>query len=557
MTPAVATALEGTPSRRYLVPFDTRELPLRWVDVLVIGSGVAGLTAAIAAAEGEAKVLVATKAQADDSNTAWAQGGVAAVLEESAADSFERHAQDTLVAGAGLCDEEVVRDVVRDGSAAVRALIDRYGAQFDREPDGTLSLTQEGGHTAARILHATGDATGREIERALLDHARRHPRIRFLEHAFAVDLVTSEGECQGALLWDHGQGLQFVAARAVVLAAGGAGRVFRETTNPSVATGDGLAMAYRAGCTLLDMELMQFHPTTLYLAGASRRLLTEALRGEGAHLVDGDGVRFMVGQHELAELAPRDVVARAIVRRHRETEGRGVFLDLRHLDAATLRARFPGIDRLCRSYALDFTRDPLPVYPSAHYTIGGVQIDRDGQTEVPRLFAVGEVSCSGLHGANRLGSNSLLEGLVYGRRAGERAAALAAGAHGGLARLALEASAEPQGRRAEIDIDDVLVSLRAETWRNLGVERDGPGLRHAREQLGRWARYVLPEAFAGPRGWELQNVLTVASLMAQGAVWREESRGAHHRLDCPGVDDARFLVHGAVRRPGAQAGRDA
>lgn len=545
--------LEGLRCRRYLVRFDTRELPLRWSDVLVVGSGVAGLTTAITAAEHGASVILATKAAAEESNTLYAQGGVAAVLEEGEllGDSHAKHIDDTLVAGAGLCDEDVVRAVVTEGTEAVRALM-HMGANFDRAPDGSLALTQEGGHSAPRILHATGDATGHEIERALLARARQHQRIRFLEHAFCVDLVTTHGECQGALVWDHGQGLQFVAARATVLAAGGAGRVFRETTNPQVATGDGLAMAYRAGATLMDMEFMQFHPTTLYLAGAARKLLTEALRGEGGHLVDADGVRFMLEVDERAELAPRDIVARAIVRRHRETEGRGIFLDLTHLEADVLRARFPGIDRLCRSYGLDFTREPLPIHPSAHYTIGGVKIDRDGQTEVPRLFAVGEVSCSGLHGANRLGSNSLLEGLVHGRRAGARAAALAHESHGGVARLALETSEVRPERRAEIDIDDVLATLRAETWRNLAIERDGPGLAHVLDRLAFWSGYVLPEVFAGPRGWELQNMLTVATLMAQAAHARKESRGAHHRLDFPAPDE-RLRRHSQARRPGGDA----
>jgi L-aspartate oxidase len=543
--------LEGIRCRRYLVRFDTRELPLRWSDVLVIGSGVAGLTTAITAAEAGASVIVATKAAAEESNTLYAQGGVAAVLEEGhlIGDSHEKHVDDTLVAGAGLCDEEVVRMVVREGSEAVRALI-QMGANFDRTPQGALALTQEGGHSAPRILHATGDATGQEIERALLERARRTPRIRFLEHAFVVDLVATDGECQGALVWDHGQGLQFVAARATVLAAGGAGRVFRETTNPSVATGDGLAMAYRAGATLLDMEFMQFHPTTLYLAGAARKLITEALRGEGGHLVDADGVRFMREVHDRAELAPRDIVARAIVRRHRETGGRGIYLDVTHIDAAVLRARFPGIDRLCKSYGLDFTRDPLPIQPSAHYTIGGVKIDAEGQTDVPRLLCVGEVSCSGLHGANRLGSNSLLEGLVYGRRAGARAARLAQESMGGVARLALETSAEVRsGRRTEIDIEDLIASLRAETWRNLAIERDAAGLKHVIERIQFWSGYVLPEVFAGPRGWELQNLLTVAGLMAQAALARQESRGAHHRLDFPEPDERFRNVHSAVRRP--------
>jgi len=538
--------MDGIPCPRYLTRFSTRELPLRWADVLVLGSGVAGLSAALQAAE-TSSVIVVTKSEAQKSNTTWAQGGVAAVLDTEA-DSYSLHAQDTLVAGAGLCDETIVNLIVEEGAECVQDLIEN-GAEFDRDEDGELSLTREGGHSASRILHATGDATGKEISRTLIERSRAHPRIRFLEHAFAVDLVTSHGECQGALVWDHGQGMQFVAARATILASGGAGRVFRETTNPKVATGDGLAMAYRAGVELLDMEFMQFHPTTLYVAGAARVLLSEALRGEGAQLKDADGERFMVGLHPRAELGPRDVVARAIVRRLRETNGRQVSLDLTHLDAEHLRKRFPGIDRTCRSYGLDFTKDPLPVHPSAHYTIGGVKIDKDGQTSIPGLFAIGEVSCSGLHGANRLASNSLLEGLVHGRRSGRVAAERASAAIGGVAHLALEASAEPQAfQRAEIDISDMLAALRTSMWRELGIERSADGMAQLEEKLRFWAGYVLPHEFAGPRGWELQNQLTVAALMVRGARWREESRGAHYRVDFPKPDDG-FLRHSSQLRP--------
>jgi L-aspartate oxidase len=525
--------VHGIDCRRYLTPFSTRELPLRYADVLVLGSGVAGLQAALAAAE-RCSVIIATKDEAQESNTRWAQGGVAAVLDPPRpGDSVASHVQDTLDAGGDLCDEGVVELVCREGGAAVQELIDRHGAQFDCEADGSISLTREGGHSNPRILHATGDATGEEVERSMLQAARSHPRIRFLEHAFSLDLVTSNGECHGALVWDHGQGMQFIAARATILATGGAGRVYRETTNPRVATGDGLAMAYRAGATLLNMEFMQFHPTTLYVAGAARHLLTEALRGEGGHLLDADGVRFMVGLHELAELAPRDVVSQAIIRRLRATGGRGVVLDMTHIEAERLRTRFPGIDRLCRSYGLDFATQPLPVHPSAHYTIGGVQVDLEGRTSIPRLFAVGEVSCSGLHGANRLASNSLLEGLVFGKIAGARAAAQAEESLGDVARLALAQGAAPSAHRAEIDIEDVLTAMRSRMWRGLGIERTPEGMRDLAERLEFWSRYVLGEVFAGPRGWELQNMLTVASLMCQAAQWRQESRGTHFRTDFP------------------------
>ncbi len=326
----------------------------------------------------------------------------------------------------------------------------------------------------------------------------------------------------------------------------GAGRVYRETTNPAVATGDGLAAAFRAGAVLEDMEFIQFHPTTLYVAGAARALVSEALRGEGARLVDKNGVRFMKDAHERGELAPRDVVSRAIVRRMRETDDTSVYLDLTHLQADATRARFPGIDRLCRSYGIDLTRDRIPVRPSAHYTIGGVRVDEHGATSVPRLFAAGECSCTMLHGANRLGSNSLLEGLVFGRRAGGAAASLAASTVGTVARLSIDHRFEQQNH-ADIDIEDATSALRALMWREVGIERDAAGLTRGIERIRFWSSYILPSVFAGPRGWELQNMLTVAWLIASRALAREESRGAHHRLDRPTRDDARFRTHSKVR----------
>lgn len=529
--------------RRYLIRFDTRDLPLRWADVLVVGSGVAGLRAALEAAE-RGTVIVATKAAAEESNTRYAQGGIAAALH-TAEDSWEKHAKDTVEVGGGLCGDEVVNTVCREGAEDVKELI-KWGAAFDRRADGELNFAQEGGHSLPRILHATGDATGMEVERVLLTRARANPRIRFLEHAFCLDLLTVDGECQGALVWDHSQGYQVVVARATVLASGGAGRVYRETTNPAVATGDGLAAAFRAGAVIEDMEFIQFHPTTLYVAGAARALVSEALRGEGARLVDRNGVRFMLAAHDLAELAPRDVVSRAIVKRMRETDDTSVYLDLTHLPGDATRARFPGIDRLCRSYGLDLTRDRIPVRPSAHYTIGGVAVDMNGATTVPRLFAAGEASCTMLHGANRLGSNSLLEGLVFGRRAGGAAASLAASTVGTVARFAIDHRLEQQ-TRTDIDIEDATSALRAVMWREVAIERDAPGLTRALERIRFWSSYILPSVFAGPRGWELQNMLTVAWLIASRALAREESRGAHHRLDHTKRDDERFRFHSKVK----------
>ncbi len=530
--------------RRYLSSFETARLPQLRADVLVLGSGIAGLRAAIAAAE-HGRVLVATKAAAIESNTAYAQGGVAAAFAPE--DTPEGHIDDTIKGGAGLCGQAIVELVVHEGIDRVRELID-WGARFDRTPGGQLAWTREGGHTHPRILHAEGDATGREVARTLLERVRAHPNILLMENVFAIDLITAGGECVGVLASCQPPGAKGRAAaaphallaRATVLATGGCGRVFRETTNPQVATGDGMAMACRAGATIVDAELVQFHPTVLYVAGASRALVSEAVRGEGAYLVDGDGVRFMVDRHEMAELAPRDVVSRAIVDRIRETGHPCCYLDLGHLEADRIKARFPGIDRLCQGFGLDLATDRIPVRPAAHYMIGGVETDDRGMTTIPRLYAAGEVSCTTLHGANRLGSNSLLEGLVFGQRAGEEAGRLAAGDAGnrlGGEDVVAGRSEERELSYPPIDIEDATASLRSLLWQRAGVERSGDGLGFALKQIDFWSRYILGIEADSPRAWELQNMILLGTLIVRQALWREESRGVHHRLDHPGTRD--------------------
>ncbi len=520
--------------RRYLAPFDPRDLPHHFTDVLIVGGGLAGLRAALGVPE-PLRALVVTKDEVRESNSAYAQGGIAGVLDPE--DHFEDHIADTLAAGKGLCDPEVVEMVVREAPSRIAELID-WGTRFDQGQNGSVALGLEGGHSHARIVHALGDATGREVMRAVIARARDASNVRIWQNSFTIDLLTHEDRCRGAIVWDKRRGPSLVWSRATILATGGAGQLYRESTNPSIATADGHALAYRAGAEVRDMEFMQFHPTVLYIAGSSRHLITEALRGEGAHLRDRNGHRFMPEYHPLAELAPRDDVSRAITAQMAKTQHPCVYLDLTHLDADRLRSRFPGIVALCRGFDLDITRDLIPVRPGAHYYMGGATVDPDGRTTVPGLWAAGEVTSSGLHGANRLASNSLLEGLVFGARVAEDIARTLG--ESGPMRLEVPpvVSAERPSSREPLDLTDIRDSLRALMWRKVGIIRDASGLSEAAEQVDFWCRYVLAQEFDGPAGWTLQNMLTVARLMIAAAKAREESRGVHTRKDFPAADPA-------------------
>ncbi|MBX3364460.1 MAG: L-aspartate oxidase [Phycisphaeraceae bacterium] len=535
--------------RRYLIPFRSSLLPQIFTDTLVIGSGVAGMRAAIAAS-GHGEVIVLAKGALRNTNTAWAQGGVAVVLGES--DSFASHIADTHAAGAGLCDDGIVRRVVEGGPSALEELLS-WGLRVDREADGTIARGREGGHSESRIVHRDGDATGRAISECL--HARMvsTANVRVFEGCFALDLLTPSRESgspvMGAITHHPRYGLQIVWAKATIVATGGAGVLYRETTNPPEATADGQAMAYRAGATLSDMAFMQFHPTTLYLPGAHRALITEAIRGEGAVLLDASHHRFMPEVHELGDLAPRDIVSRAIVQRIARQGGRHVWLDCRGV--TDFAGRFPGIARTLAQFDLDGSKDLIPVHPAAHYMIGGVRTDAFGRSDVPGLYAAGEAACTGLHGANRLASNSLLEGLVTGAMAGEACAEMlgASNAWGVPTRSAPAKviSDIPTSDHGELDLDDVRSSLRSAMWRNVGIERTGAKLNDVRDMFDFWSRYTLDKIFDEPEGWEVQNMLLTGALIARSAAWREESRGCHWRDDFPAAREE-FRVHDGWKR---------
>lgn len=512
-----------------------------FADVLIIGTGIAGVRAALEI-DPRQRVVMVTKDQVSMSSSSWAQGGIAGVLDPS--DEFRNHVDDTITAGAGLCEEEVVRTVVEAAPQCIQELIE-LGAQFDRI-DGELALTTEGGHSHPRVAHALGDATGKEVMRALINSARGASWTEIWEKTFTIDLLTHEGQCRGALVWNPHHGKTFVWAKQTILATGGAGRLFRETTNPDIATADGHACAFRAGAELRDMEMMQFHPTVLYIAGSSRHLISEAVRGEGGHLVDVNGYRFMRDYDERLELAPRDIVSRAITDQMEQTRHPCVYLDLTHLDSAMIAKRFPNISEVCREFGLDLAKDRIPVRPGAHYMLGGLTVDLQGRTTLPGLWAAGEATSTGLHGANRLASNSLLEGLYFGISAGRGASAKAREIPDNFSAPAIS-SAWPKtiDDQDNLNLTDLQNSLSAIMWRNVGIRRDADGLKAAAAQVDFWDRYVSLREFQNVEGWELQNMLLVARLMIESAQARTESRGVHFRSDFPETDP-KFVEHVSI-----------
>jgi len=489
------------------------------VDFLVIGAGIAGLSAAIRLAS-SGRVLVVTKEELAESNTAYAQGGIAVAM--GGEEDIALHLEDTIAAGDGLVNREAASVLVEQGPQRVDELLE-WGTAFDRE-NGELMRTMEGAHSRSRILHANGDATGKEIAVSLLRHARAIQSIELMEWVTSIDLVTENGRVVGATLLDGEGGLMTIRARAVLLASGGAGQVYSDTTNPAVATGDGIAMAYRAGAQVSDMEFYQFHPTAFAIPGAPRFLLSEALRGEGAYLVNAAGERFMQRYHTLLELAPRDVVARAITR---EGMDGPVYLDMRQVKK-DLHTRFPGISRFLAKYHLELGRDLIPVRPAAHYLMGGIRTDVHGRTSLPGLYAAGEAACTGVHGANRLASNSLLEGLVFGALAAE---AMIADAPPSSQSPLPAPSTIARGITNEAATERWINELRDIMWKHAGLLRDSAGLQEAQRNLDSLAAAMPQGTYR--RAIEARNLHTIASIIVASALGRQESRGAHYRNDFP------------------------
>ena len=522
---------------RYLVGFDLAKLEKQVADFLVVGSGVAGLFAALKASR-RGRVLLLTK-NLLEGNTRYAQGGIAAAIGPE--DSWQGHLEDTLIAGAGLCDEQAVTILVQEGPARIRELIE-LGAHFDRQ-DTAIALTKEGGHSRRRILHAGGDATGLEIEQVLANVVLATDNIRIVNETYAVDLITDQGHCYGVLGMALDGALTAYLAKATILATGGAGQVYAYTTNSPVVTGDGLAMAYRAGAEVMDTEFFQFHPTGLRIPGAPSALITEAARGEGGQLIDVTGRRFMPAVHPMAELAPRNVVARAIVQAMEDTESDHVWLDMRKITGIDLPTRFPTVFKTCQRYGIDIRHDLIPVAPVAHYFMGGIRVNYQGRTNVRGLYACGEAACLGLHGANRLASNSLLDGLVFGHRIAECAYHYRLHISDDYL-LNLNLSAPKPSRMVEqaASYSEIRRAIQRLMWREVGLTRNAAGLAHARDEL-----IAIGQQLAGPvsrpEHLEVVNLQTVGLLISSAALLRKESRGGHFREDFPTENDSEWLKH--------------
>jgi L-aspartate oxidase len=523
---------------RYTIDFDLSQITQIQTDFLIIGGGAAGLRAAIETSN-YGETLLVTKDKLGESSTMNAQGGIAVAI--NAGDQVRFHVEDTLNAGDGMCDEEAVKVMVQEGIDRVKELVS-WGANFDKE-DNELVFTMEAAHSMRRIIHARGDATGEETEDVLIRKASELNNIQFMDRKFVIDLLTIDDRCFGAILLDEENSTLFsIISKATILAAGGLGQLYRYTTNPEVSTGDGYAVAYRAGCEMTDMEFVQFHPTSLYVQGAPRFLISEAVRGEGAILINANDDRFMESYHEKAELAPRDVVSRAIIEETERTDTECVFLDLRHLDAKFIKERFPTISEKCSSYGIDISKDLIPVQASAHFMMGGVKTNIEAETNIKGLYACGEVACTKVHGANRLASNSLLETLVFSVRA---ASSAIHDIHDDLPESVFRIKGQSKDTTpSQIDIAEARRTIRELMWENVGIVRNAEILQDAICEVKQYKKFQ-PE---DRDGFELYNMQNLASLIIEAAIIREESRGAHYRSDYPHQDDICWKRHIVFRR---------
>lgn len=515
-----------------LVDFDSQTVPEEDTEVLVVGSGAAGLSASLSASRAGRRVMLAAKSGFLDTASDLAQGGIAVALSKD--DSPEKHFQDTLNSGSGLADPESVKVLVREGPERIKALLSA-GAFFTRS-GSELAFTREGGHSLPRIIYASGDRSGAEVIRTLSPLVLQNRRIEIREKYFLIDLITSGNAVIGGLFFEGEKKIPlFVRAASVVLATGGIGQLFQETTNPTISTGDGMAAAYRSGATLRDLEFIQFHPTVFYVAGAPRFLISEAVRGEGAVLVNDRQEHFMRSYHPDAELASRDVVTRAILDQMKRQAARNVYLDCRSI-GTNFKKRFPSIYAMVQRFRIEPAHDLIPVRPAAHYAMGGIKTNLSGAADLENLFACGEVACTGVHGANRLGSNSLLECLVFGDRSGTAAAEKKHIFRG-------RVQFTKRWKDFHLDVADIKRSLNALVWRHCGIEREANDLEFALEKLKEWQSYALSARFFDSSGWEMQNTLLLAGLIVQNALERTESRGAHFRTDFPERDDKKWLKH--------------
>lgn len=529
---------------RYLINFNMEDLVTEHYDVVIMGSGIAGIYTALQI-DKKLKTAVVTKETIDISNSELAQGGIAVPLGKE--DSPEFHFKDTLYAGAGLCNEEAVWALVSEAAENIDELC-KFGVNFDSTEDGQLILSREGAHSRNRIVH-TGDSTGKAVCDALINVLLRRDNVTIYERTFAVDLITEGKRCIGLLSYmEDSKDFRLLLADAVICASGGYGQLYYYTTNPQVTTGDGAALAYRAGCKLMNLEFVQFHPTVLYHPENRSFLISEAVRGEGGILLNTRGERFMPGYHPMAELAPRDVVSRAIFQEIQRTGSPHVFLDISHKDPEYVRKRFPTIYKTCMQYGIDITKDKIPVAPAEHYCMGGIMTDAYGRTGIDGFYACGEAACTGIHGANRLASNSLLEGLVFGRRIAAEVSSRAVNGTGTENALRKQINSVKSGGEMLENADRLKIKLRKLMTEKVGIIRSEENLREAMKEILDMKREISGKIYTAAEQWEFVNMLTLAELIVKSALMRKESRGSHFRTDYPQTDDVNFRRNTIVER---------